>query len=311
MKISVLIAAYQAGPFIRTALDSVRAQSHADREVIVVEDGSHDDTEAIVRGFVDAPGASATYVNLGENRGVAAARNRLLELATGELIAFLDADDMWAGDHLAVAVARLAAGAELAVSDVHTFDRLTWRHLGDCSPPPALSRDPVLTLFQGSVIVTSSSVVLSRALAERAGRFDPSFRIGEDRDYWLRCALAGGRFAATSRCTCNYAKHSASAMTRTPLVAEQAVRFYEKHRSLARVPRRLRRRLLAHSLVNQGRLLRASDPRASAGCFGRAWRCSPFDPRIAAHLARTGWRLLRPRGDAAFPDGPGLSHPRP
>jgi hypothetical protein len=135
-------------------------------------------------------------------------------------------------------------------------------------------------------------VALTKVLAEQTGQFDPTLRIGEDRDYWLRCALEGGRFAGTGDFTCNYAKHENSSMARTTVVAEHELRFYEKYRSLAEVPLRLRRHLLAASLVNLGRLLRRRDPSRSAACLWRAWQCEPFNPRIPFHLAFNGWRSV-------------------
>src|SRR5690606_6660690 len=136
----------------------------------------------------------------------------------------------------------------------------------------------------------SSCVALTRALVHRTGSFDVSLRIGEDRDYWLRAALAGGKFAVTDVLTCNYAKHDSSSMARTFVVAEHVTRFYEKHADLSSVPARLRRHLLADSLIVLGRLLRDRDPQRSADCLWRAWRCDPFNPRIPAHLAFTRWR---------------------
>src|SRR4051812_261534 len=101
MKISVLIAAYHAAPFLPAALACVAAQTHADWELVVVEDGSRDGTEELVRALAAAhPTRRVIYDNLGENRGVAAARNRLLSLAKGDAVAFLDADDEWTPTHL-------------------------------------------------------------------------------------------------------------------------------------------------------------------------------------------------------------------
>ena len=292
MKISILIAARDARPFLPAALASVRAQTHANRELILVEDGSRDGTEELLRRFAEDCPHTVLYSNLGESQGVAAVRNRLLDLATGDAMAFLDADDTWEPGHLADAAAALADGAGVAVAGVRVFDLADGRTRGRVIPPPALLRRPALALFQQSVIVTSSSVVLRRALAERAGPFDRSFRIGEDRDYWLRCALAGGRFARIAGLTCGYAKHPGSAMARTLLVAGEAIRFYEKYQALATIPPRLRRRRLAESLVAHGRLLRRSDALRSAACFWRAWRCTPLDPVIPCHLALTGWRSV-------------------
>jgi glycosyltransferase involved in cell wall biosynthesis len=296
MKVSVLIAAYQAGPYILTALQSVRAQTHTDWEVIVVEDGSHDQTEMVVSTFAATCTQTVSYRNLGSNHGVGTARNRLLELASGDVVAFIDADDYWEPQHLAAAVAKIAAGADLAVSGIRTFDLKTGATLKQVPVPPSLLRDPIQALFELSEIITSSAVVLTRALAVRTGQFDTTLRIGEDRDYWLRCALEGGRFSGTDQFTCNYAKHDASSMARTLVVAEHELRFYEKYRSLAEIPRKVRQHHRAASLISLGRLLRQRDPQRSAACFWKAWRCEPFNPRIPVQLAFTGWRSVLAAG---------------
>jgi glycosyltransferase involved in cell wall biosynthesis len=292
MKVSILIPAFHADPFIRTALESVRTQTHANWELIVVEDGSHDDTERIVAEFSASSPQRVIYDNLGENFGAACARNRLMELASGEVFAFLDADDSWSPAHVANALALLATGADIVVSGVRTFDLVRNQVLGTHSPTAAIVRNPVLTLFQHNVVLTSSSVVLTRELAERTGEFDPHLRIGEDRDYWLRCALAGGRFGITKAYSCECGRQLAGSMARTYVVAQHVARFYEKYRSLSRVPERLRRHLLADSLVCLGRLLRQHDRPRSAACLWRAWRCEPFNLNILGHLAFTGWRSL-------------------
>ncbi len=290
MKISVLIPAFQAGAFIGPALRSVRAQQHTDWELIVVEDGSHDDTADLVTRFAGGGPQPVVYENAGANEGVAAARNRLMARGRGDAFAFLDADDYWDPAHLANAVAGLERGAEIVVSDVRCFDLASGRPQQTFTVPAELIADPVLTLFRRSAIVTCSAVVLTRALAGRTGKFDEALRIGEDRDFWLRCALHGGRFSPTGAVTCGYARHASSSMARTYVVARHATRFYEKYRRLGSVPPRLRRHLLADSLVSEGRLLRAHDRARSAACFWRALRCEPFNPRILLHLAYTGWR---------------------
>jgi glycosyltransferase involved in cell wall biosynthesis len=292
MKVSVLIPAYQAGGSIAKALDSLRSQTHLNWEVIVVEDGSHDQTQAVVESFASTSGHPVVYRNLGHNHGVGAVRNRLLALATGDVVAFLDADDWWEPVHLQFSVEQIRHGADLVVSGVQTFDLDSGVALDTYNPPASLIKDPVLTLFERSVIITSSSVVLTKALADRTGQFDTTLRIGEDRDFWLRCALDGGRFASSGAISCHYAKHVNSSMARTTVVAEHDLRFYEKYRTLADVPARLRRRQQVESLVCLGRLLRRRDPQRSASCFWRAWRYEPFNPRIPFHLVFNRWRAL-------------------
>jgi len=94
--VSVVIPLYNKGPHIARALNSVLAQTFQDFEVIVVDDGSTDDGAEVVRG-VDDPRIRLIQQ---ENRGVSAARNRGIEAARAELIAFLDADDEWLAEHL-------------------------------------------------------------------------------------------------------------------------------------------------------------------------------------------------------------------
>lgn len=290
MKISVLIPAFNADPFIATALSSVREQTHSNWEIIVVEDGSRGRTEQIVRDFAAANPQRVVYENLGANYGVGAVRNHLLDLASGDAIAFLDADDTWEPSHLADALAAITRGADLVVSGVRTIDLASGAVLQTITPPAELVREPVSALFQESVIVTSSAVVLTRELAKRTGHFDSSLRIGEDRDYWLRCALAGGRFHVASGLTCNYSKHPASSMSHTYVVAEHNARFYEKYQALPAVPAKLRRHLLAKSLISLGRLLRTRDRKGSVNCLCRALRYEPFNPRILMHIAVTSLR---------------------
>lgn len=283
MTFSVLIPAYQAARFLPAALESVRGQEHQDWELIVVEDGSRDGTEEIVQEFARGEPRRVEYANLGMNRGVAAARNRLLALARGDAVAFLDADDEWTPRHLSRASEVLAAGTDFAVAPLQIFDLDPPRERETYSPPAAFFADPVRGLFERSAIMTSSCVAFRRALWEKAGRFDEAFCVGEDRDYWLRCALLGARFADTGEVTCRYAKHAGSAMARTLVWAQQEVAFYEKHRALAAVPDALRRERLAEALSNHARLLRRDDPRASAAMLWRAWRLSPARISRLAH----------------------------
>jgi glycosyltransferase involved in cell wall biosynthesis len=277
MKFSVLIAAYRAGPFLPAALASVAGQSHSDWELVVVEDGSRDGTEAIVRAFADVHAArSVRYENLGENRGVAAARNRLLALAEGEAVAFLDADDLWQPGHLADLATALFTGAALAFSGIELWNGDQHTSLGPYLPPVNYLQQPRAALFQHSFIQTSSCVALPRATIARIGWIDERMRIGEDRDYWFRAVAGGARLACTGRITCRYTKHAGSSMTQPLRVAADTVTFYRKHLGTSDLPSALRLACLAHALVTHGRLLRASDPLAARALFREAVHLQPW-----------------------------------
>ncbi|HEX2099073.1 MAG TPA: glycosyltransferase family A protein, partial [Candidatus Synoicihabitans sp.] len=291
---SVLIAAYKAGRFMPAALAAVSAQTLRGWELIVVEDGSHDQTEAVVRAFAAShPEKRIVYDNLGANRGVSAARNRLLELAQGEILAFLDADDLWQPHHLAGLQACLTAGHRLACSAIEIWDADRDRLIRTYAPTTAQLAHPRRALFEESIIQTSSCVALPRAVAVEIGRFDETLRVGEDRDYWFRALAAGGTLGCTGETTCRYTKHSGSTMARTMLVAEQVVRFYEKHATVTTVPRGLRRAKQADALLMYARLLRSTQPRESMQLLRRAWRAAPWRPSIVLQYACSAARAVR------------------
>ncbi len=284
MKFSVLIAAYNAGTFLGKALESVAHQLDREWEIVVVEDGSHDCTESLVQEFGKTVAQRVRYENLGSHRGVATVRNRLVELAEGDLFAFLDADDWWTPIHLTEMRAAFDRGAEVAVGRIRIYDMGARQFRETYVPPDILFEDPVMALFIDSCIMTSSCAVLRRKVAEQVGPFDPGFHIGEDRDYWLRCAVGGWSFVDSGAVTCTYAKHAGSAMSKTLLWAKEEIAFYEKHRGLAVVPSELRMRRLAICLENFGRLLRASDPIESTYALWQAWKLRPLKTSLLPHL---------------------------
>src|SRR5256714_5565574 len=112
--VSVVVTTYNQAAFIGAALESVLAQTFSDSEVIVVDDGSTDDTSEVVRSF----GSRLTYIRQ-RNQGVAASRNTGVAATRGELVAFLDGDDLWEPDKLA---AQVSAAARWPTSAVFVVD---------------------------------------------------------------------------------------------------------------------------------------------------------------------------------------------
>jgi glycosyltransferase involved in cell wall biosynthesis len=274
--VSILIAAYEAGHYISGALDGVERQVFTDWEVIVVEDGSKDDTEYHLRAFAAKnPGLRIVYDNLGVNRGVSAARNRLLELARGEIVAFLDADDHWEAEHLRSLIECVRAGHSVACTPITRWDGENDFSHGEYAPLSDQLARPCLSLIKDSFIQTSSCVALPRKTIERVGNFDESLRIGEDRDYWFRALEFGGSLGCTENATCRYTKHKASSMAKTLLVAEDTVKFYEKHQRSKIVPLFLLRRKLAEALRTLGRLSRRDNAEYARNTFsGGICRCA-------------------------------------
>ena len=178
---SVVIPAFNSARWIDEALASVSGQGRSDVEVIVVDDGSADDTAALVERH-----AGVRLIRQ-ENQGPATARNRGLAAARGEWIAFLDADDRWRPGHLdrLTEAIRLYPGAGLIYTDAMVISP-DGRELKPKDSPP-LGPDPFRSLLLRNTVTTSCAAAPREAL-ERAGGFSPSFHGPEDWDLWLRLA---------------------------------------------------------------------------------------------------------------------------
>ena len=175
--ISCIVPVFNGAAYLREALDSIRAQRYRPLALIVADDGSTDTTADIVARY-DLP---ITYL-LQSNAGPAAARNLGLSVATGEYVAFLDADDRWHPDKLARQMAHFQARPQLgySVTQVRNF----W------SPEvrPATSDPGVTRPWAG---YTCNTLLARRGLFETVGPFDPALPVGEDFDWLLRARERG------------------------------------------------------------------------------------------------------------------------
>jgi glycosyltransferase involved in cell wall biosynthesis len=184
MRVSVIIPTFNCARLVVEAVHSALVQTHAPAEVIVVDDGSTDET----RERLAALPPPVHYIRQ-SNQGVAAARNRGIREATGELIAFLDADDVWHERKLELQVRWMRDEPGLALLDTGTVD---WPH--ETFPPvsAAAAERPVPIRFDDLVVrntITTSSVMVRRNVLDRVGDFDTSLHGPEDFDLWLRVAL--------------------------------------------------------------------------------------------------------------------------
>jgi len=183
-KISVIIPTYNRQEFLAKAIDSVLGQTYTDFELIVVDDGSTDDTARCVAGY----GAQVCYIYQ-ENRGPAAARNTGIRAAEGELIAFLDSDDRFAPEKLAVQQAAMAALPEYLIS--HT-DEIWYRRDKLLNQKKKHFR-PHGFIFGECLklcVVGMSTVMVRREFFERIGYFDEELPCCEDYDLWLRASVS-------------------------------------------------------------------------------------------------------------------------
>ena len=182
MRISVIIPTYNSGPWVVEAVASVLAQTLPALEIIVVDDGSTDDTAARLSEF----GAAIRYVRK-DNGGVSSARNRGIAEASGDGIAFLDADDVWHPQKLELQTRVLVGRPDLVLIGTYLYD---WP--GSHPLLKDVETWALETIRWGHLIVRNSlvtSTILVRAEVIRAaGDFDLALQGPEDHDLWIRIA---------------------------------------------------------------------------------------------------------------------------
>ncbi len=185
LRLSVIIPAYNAGPWLAEAVRSVGDPPPPGVEVIVVDDGSTDLSPDALAGW---PGVTVLRQ---PNAGPAAARNRGIAAARGELVAFLDADDRWLPGRTAALVAGPLPVADFLYEDYRIVDVATGAvstMLCPALPRGTAAAAPVLLRHN---IISSTTVVAPRAAVTAAGGFREDLRLGEDWDLWLRLAERG------------------------------------------------------------------------------------------------------------------------
>jgi glycosyltransferase involved in cell wall biosynthesis len=205
--VSAVIPCYNGARFLRETLESVRAQSHPVLEVIVVDDGSTDDSAAIAESF-----GPPVRVIRQPNQGESVARNRGIDEAKGDWIAFLDADDKWEPEKLKRQCQAIAPDRVLIHTDYYLFGGMegtrSFAHL------PEDQRYHVLTLVTDPTIHISSAIVRKDAKA----RFPAHVRYGEDLLYYTDL-LHEGRFFLVPEPLTGYRKHALQqTQTNTPWV---------------------------------------------------------------------------------------------
>lgn len=183
MLVSVIIPTFNRCGLVREAVASACAQRGAKLDIVVVDDGSTDGTAVALE---EEFGAAIRLLSTA-NRGVAAARNLGVAASRGELIAFLDSDDLWLPGKLAVQTAFFAARPEAEICQTEEI----WIRNGVRVNPCAHHRKPSGDIFEPSLrlcLVSPSAVMLRRELFDRAGGFDERLPVCEDYDLWLRIA---------------------------------------------------------------------------------------------------------------------------
>ncbi len=193
MKVIVIIPAYNAAPFLSAAIASIQAQQWSPIEIIVVDDGSTDGTAAVAAHF----GNAIRYFQQ-ENAGPAAARNKGLSHAYGDVIAFLDADDLWAPGSLITSLAYLKADPNRQAV-MGRVQLMRANSDGELEP----YRDP-------GYMTSLAACVFKKEVFHQIGTLDTTLRQGEDVDWFLRARAAGVDIQKIEATTLYYRLHQSN-----------------------------------------------------------------------------------------------------
>ena len=178
--VTVIIPTYNRGWVVQEAIDSVLDQDFSDYELIVVDDGSNDNTREILGAY-----GKAITVLQQSNRGVSAARNRGIAEAAGRLIAFLDSDDLWLPRKLTTQVKFFEENADAVINQTQEI----WIRNGLRVNPKKRHHKFSGMIFERSLalcLVSPSAVMIKKSLFDAVGVFDEQLPACEDYDLWLR-----------------------------------------------------------------------------------------------------------------------------
>jgi glycosyltransferase involved in cell wall biosynthesis len=186
--VSILIPAYNAERYIKEAIDSALMQDYPNMEILVIDDGSTDKTQAIVRAYADP----RIRLLQQENRGIVRTRNRLLNEARGEYFSYLDSDDIYLQGRISKEVAFLEAHREYALvycgikyffdGEPDKFYRHSFKQY---------SGDEVFPGLLEKMFITNTTITFRRKIYDTLGGYDPALGFVEDWEYFIRMVRNG------------------------------------------------------------------------------------------------------------------------
>jgi glycosyltransferase involved in cell wall biosynthesis len=196
MKFTIVIAVYNGEEFINNAVQSILAQTYKDWELIIVNDGSNDNTEEIILKIIKNNQARNIYLINQENKGLGAARNTAIKNSTGDYVALLDADDIWYEGKLRAIYDILIKANDIDVicHDEYIVKKNTnFKHRVYYGPQELCNFHDLL--FKKNVISSSASTIKKERLLE-VGLFSENreWHGAEDYDMWLKLAKIGAKF---------------------------------------------------------------------------------------------------------------------
>lgn len=218
--VSIILPVYNGARFLRQALESATAQTYPNFEIVVMDDGSTDESAVIAQSMIEQSMIQQSFSKVRyfyqTNQGIAAARNRAITLAAGELLAFLDHDDVWAPNKLEVQVKYLEAHPDISL--VLANERLFFTH--GYSSPVWLNHKLMQSDHLGLV---PGTWLLRKSVFEQVGWLDSHFRVSDDVDWFLRFLDAGFRYGVVEETLLFKRMHGDNASFQINLAVEEVI----------------------------------------------------------------------------------------
>jgi len=279
-QIGVAIPAYNAAAWLAETLESVLAQTAPAVDVVVVDDGSTDETASIAQRY-----APVVRLLRQENRGVCNAYNRAFAAVRGEFVAMCSADDLWERQKLEWQTELLGAHPEVDVAFGHAVE--FGQHDVEYERPPGTGVLDTRGFFRAMYArnyIPAPSAVVRRELHERLGRFDETLWC-EDYDFWMRALAAGAIFAYDPRPLVRMRRHGGNISSNLLRTREMDLQIRRTHRVAVGDPRGARR-LIAVNLRDVGhhRLL-AGDVRGAGSAYRAAMLERPTVKSVIAAVS--------------------------
>jgi len=223
MQVSVIIPTYNKAPFIREAIDSVLAQTFKDLEILVIDDGSTDETAAVLKSYLDTGQISYFYQ---ANQGPSAARNKGLAQAKGQYIKFLDSDDFLYPEQIEKQIRDI----EQEPGVISITDCVILKLNGSLEKRPVKlpGKDKQLASFIESNRGVIHAFLVPKPLLDRVGGFDGSLTCSEDTDLWIRILATGASMKHLPMTGCCYRMLKTGISDNTENMFFQKIKIYEK-----------------------------------------------------------------------------------
>lgn len=292
-KVDILIPAFNAAKYLPAAIQSVLSQTFEDWQIVLVDDGSTDNTAEVVAPYLALCGSKLKYIHQ-SNRGLPAARNTAIRASTSEFLALLDADDVWLPDRLTQSLkafgGRLGVGIAYGlITQIDPEGNLGYTFPGNSAPAEGWIASRI---YMRKLELPCPTLTFRRRCVDDVGLFDETMRATEDRDLWLRIALKYE--VAFIPKVIAYYRVSPNSMSMDPhRMLKSQLQFIKKHYGSPGCGLRPRQIAWARAYKQRAEAFkRQNKPWAALTSALQAVAIYPFDPDNSRTSASLLWNLL-------------------